>query len=178
MPGPSTRVRSRSTAAWVPGAQAPSRMSNARAAVRISIASTRCSPSTARRSLRPAAQPMDTWSSCIADEGIESAEAGMAQRFSSLTMPAAVYCAIMWPESTPGSSARNAFRPRLRAVSRKRSVRLSLIDAKSATTTAKKSNTYATGAPWKLPLEVTRPSRATTGLSIAEASSRDATSAA
>ncbi len=84
---------------------------------------------------------METWSSCIADEGMESAEAGTALRLSSPTMPAWVYWAIMWPESTPGSSARKALRPRLRAGSRKRSERRSLIDAKSATTMAKKSST-------------------------------------
>ena len=41
-------------------------MSSARAAVRYSMATTRASPSTDRRSLRAADQPIDTWSSCIA----------------------------------------------------------------------------------------------------------------
>ena len=106
-----------------------------------SIASTRVSPSIARRSLRAAAQPIDTWSSCIADDGIESTDAGTASRFSSDTMPAAVYCAIMRPESTPTSCARNGGRPWLRARSRKRSVRRSLIEATSATAIARKSST-------------------------------------
>ena len=56
-------------------------------------------------------QPIETWSSCIALVGIESTDAGAARRLSSLTIPACVYCAIMWPESTPGSSARNGRQP-------------------------------------------------------------------
>ena len=52
-------------------------------------------PSTAVRSLRAADQPMETWSSCMALEGIESTLAGVANRLSSWTIPAAVYCAIM-----------------------------------------------------------------------------------
>ena len=83
-------------------ARSGARRSRARAAVRISIASTRVSPSSARRSLRAACQPIETWSSCIAEDGIESTLAGTASRLSSLTIPAAVYWAIMWPESTPG----------------------------------------------------------------------------
>lgn len=174
-PGPLTRSRKAATAAPVPGAACPSRISTARAAVSTSIASTRCRPSTLRLSLRAAAHPIDTWSSCIAEDGIESTDAGVALRLSSCTIPAWAYCAIMCPESTPGSCARKAFSPRLRAVSRKRSVRRSLIDATSAATIAKKSSTYATGAPWKLPFEVTRPSGATTGLSTAAANSQLAT---
>ena len=45
--------------------------------------STRVSPSTARRSLRPDDQPIDTWSSCMALDGIESTLAGTASRLSS-----------------------------------------------------------------------------------------------
>ena len=136
-----------------------------------SIASTRVSASTDRRSLRAADQPIETWSSCIALDGMESTLAGTASRFSSETSAACVYWAIMCPESTPGSSARNGGRPRERATSSMRSVRRSLIDATSAAGIARKSRTYATGAPWKLPLDSTRPSRVTTGLSTAEASS-------
>ena len=77
--------------------------------------------------MRAAAQPIETWSSCIAEDGIESTLAGTARRLSSLTIPAAVYWAIMWPESTPGSSARNGGSPLLRAASRNRSVRRSLM---------------------------------------------------
>jgi hypothetical protein len=109
--------------------------------VRYSIATTRASPSTERRSLRAADQPIETWSSCIALLGIESTLAGFASRLSSETTAAWVYCAIMCPESTPGSSARNGGRPWLRALSRNRSVRRSAIDATSAATIARKSST-------------------------------------
>jgi hypothetical protein len=89
--------------------------------------------------LRPADQPIDTWSSCIAELGIESTLAGAASRFISETIAACVYWAIMWPESTPGSSARKAGSPWLRATSRKRSVRRSDMLATSAATMARKS---------------------------------------
>ena len=59
-----------------------------------------------------------------------------------------------------------------------RSVRRSAIEATSAIEMARKSSTAATGAPWKLPLDSTRPSGSTTGLSIADANSRPATIAA
>jgi hypothetical protein len=73
----------------VPGAGASgARRSSARAAVSSSTASTRVSPSSARRSLRPADQPIETWSSCMADDGMESTLAGTASRLSSLTIPA------------------------------------------------------------------------------------------
>ena len=106
-----------------------------------SIATTRVRPSTERRSLRAADHPIDTWSSCIALDGIESTDAGTASRFSSETIAACVYCAIMWPLSTPGSWARNGGSPWLRALSRNRSVRRSLIEATSAATMARKSST-------------------------------------
>jgi hypothetical protein len=54
-------------------------------------------------------------------------------------------------------------------------VRRSAIEPRSAAAIARKSSTYATGAPWKFPFEVTRPSGSTTGLSIEAASSRAAT---
>ena len=66
---------------------------------------------------------------------------GTASRLSSETIAAWVYCAIMWPLSTPGSSARNGGSPWLRALSRNRSVRRSLIEATSAATIARKSST-------------------------------------
>ena len=89
----------------------------------------------------PPDQPIETWSSCIAELGIESTDAGAASRFISETIAAWVYCAIMWPLSTPGSSARNGGRPWLRATSRNRSVRRSEIEATSAATIARKSST-------------------------------------
>ena len=141
-PGPGVASRSAATTAPVAAAGASgARICSARAAVSSSIASTRVSPSIARRSLRAADQPIDTWSSCIAELGIESTLAGTASRLSSETIAAWVYWAIMWPESTPGSSARNAFSPWLRATSRNRSVRRSDMLATSAVTIARKSST-------------------------------------
>lgn len=119
----------------------PSRSSTARAAAYSSTATTLVSPSTAVRSLRAADQPMETWSSCIADDGMESADAGTASRFSSLTRAAWVYWAIISPESTPASSARNGGSPWLRFLSSSRSVRRSVMDARSATAMARKSST-------------------------------------
>ena len=60
------------------------------------------------RSFRAACQPMDTWSSCMAELGMESTDAGTASRLLSETSPACVYWAIIRPESTPGSAARKA----------------------------------------------------------------------
>ena len=48
-------------------------------------------------------QPIETWSSCMALEGMESTLAGTASRLSSETIAAWVYCAIISPLSTPGS---------------------------------------------------------------------------
>ena len=75
----------------------------ARVAAYSSTAMIRVRLSTAVRSLRAADQPIETWSSCIAEDGIESAEAGTASRFISLTSAACVYWAIISPESTPAS---------------------------------------------------------------------------
>ena len=58
-----------------------------------------------RRSLIAAAQPMETWSSCMPEVGSESTLAGEASRRFSATMPAAVYWAIIRPELTPGVGA-------------------------------------------------------------------------
>ena len=110
-------ARSAATTAPVAGDGLPAARAGRapRAAVSTSTASTRVSPSTERRSLRAADQPIETWSSCIARRRDRvDARPGTASRFSSETIAAWVYCAIMWPESTPGSSARNGGRPWLR----------------------------------------------------------------
>ena len=84
---------------------------------------------------------METWSSCIALDGMESTLAGLASRLIE-TIAAWVYCAkTMPPLSTPGSSARNGGSPWLRLRSRNRSVRRSLIKVTSAATIAAKSRT-------------------------------------
>ena len=100
------------------------------------MASTLLSASSARRSFRPADQPIDTWSSRMAELGMESTLAGTATRLSSLTRAARVYCAIISPLSTPGSWARNGGSPCDLVRSRSRSVRRSLIEATSEMATA------------------------------------------
>ena len=125
---------------------------------------------TATRSLRAADQPSETWSSCIALVGSVSVLAGTASRRFSATIAACVYWPIMSPEFTPASGARNGGRPRDRPWSSSRSVRRSLSAPRSAIEMARKSATAATGAPWKLPHDSTRPSGSTTGLSMNETS--------
>ena len=141
---------------------------------------TRVSPSTERRSLRAADQPIDTWSSCIALDGIESTLAGTASRLSSETIAAWVYCAIIRPLSTPGSSARNGGRPWLRARSRKRSVRRSAMRRRrrrrSRGSRARRRPGRRGSCRWTRPGPSSGVS--TTGLSTAAASSRPATVAA
>ncbi len=57
-------------------------------------------------------------------------------------------------------------------------MRRSEIAPTSAAAIARKSQASATGAPWKLPHDSTRPSGSTIGLSIAEPSSASATASA
>ena len=57
-------------------------------------------------------------------------------------------------------------------------MRRSLIAPTSAAAIARKSQANATGAPWKLPHDSTRPSGSTIGLSIAATSSFAATDSA
>ncbi|GFJ91742.1 hypothetical protein Prum_053840 [Phytohabitans rumicis] len=125
-----------------------------------------------------AAQPIETWSSCMPDVGTESTEAGEASRRFSATIPAAVYCAIISPELTPASGDRNAGRSRERHTSSSRSTRRSAIAPTSAAAMAMKSAANPSGAPWKLPVDSTRPSGRTTGLSTTLSSSRSATAEA
>ena len=127
------------------------------------------------RSLRAAAQPIETWSSCIALVGSEPTLAGAARRRFSATIAACVYWAIMSPELTPASGARNGGRPAEREASSSRSVRRSAIAPTSAIAIASASQANASGAPWKLPHDSIRPSGSTIGLSIALASSALAT---
>ena len=117
------------------------RSSIARAAVTNSMAIMWVRFEIAVRNLRAADHPIETWSSCIADEGMESTLAGVANRLFSLTSAACVYWAIISPESTPGSSARNGGSPALRFLSKALSVLLSAMLPRSATAIAKKSRT-------------------------------------
>ena len=119
--GPTPPARRASPCAPVAGAGVSGdRRSMPRAAV-AARPPARASWVSAVRSLRAADQPIDTWSSCIAEVGIVSALAGTASRRHSATRAAAVYWAIIRPLSTPGSWARNGGRPWLRAASRNRS---------------------------------------------------------
>ena len=103
-PGPSTPASrsSRTTAAVAGDGSSGARRSSARAAVSTSIATTRVRPSTERRSLRAADQPIDTWSSCIALEGIESTDAGFGEPLE------------LARRSRPGCTARSSGRCRRR----------------------------------------------------------------
>jgi len=84
-------ARNAVTTAAVAGAgRTGARSASARAAVSNSTPSTEAKLCRARRSLRAAAHPMDAWSSCIAEVGMESTEAGTANRLSSATSAACV----------------------------------------------------------------------------------------
>ncbi len=65
------------------------------------------------RACRAAIIPMLTWSSCPAEDGIESTDAGCASDLHSETSDAAVYCTSMNPEWSPLPSIRNGGRPLL-----------------------------------------------------------------
>src|SRR5207249_4414678 len=103
--------------------------------------------------------------------GTESTLAGAARRRFSATSAAAVYCATMRPEFTPGSWARKGGKPCERCGSSMRSTRRSAIEPTSAAAMARKSAANASGSPWKLPFDSTSPSSSTIGLSIADDSS-------
>lgn len=86
--------------------------------------------------MRAANPPMLTWSSLLPDVEIESTLEGWASTLFSLTSPAAVQCAIMKPESRPGSCARKAGSPEMVGFI-SRSMRRSLMLASSDTPIAK-----------------------------------------
>src|SRR5918994_488449 len=112
-PGPGTPAdRSAASAAPVPDpGWSGDRSSSPRAAHVSSTARIRSRLATEARSLRAAPQPIEMWSSCIALVGRESTLAGAARRRFSATIAAWVYWAIISPESTPGSPARNGGKP-------------------------------------------------------------------
>ena len=126
---------------------------------------------TTRAALRAAVTPMETWSSLLAEVGIESTLAGWARPLFSEARAAAVTCAIMRPDWSPPSRVRKAGRPESAGFTR-RSMRRSLIAPSSATAMARKSAAMATGSPWKFPPESISPVSANTmGLSVAALSS-------
>ncbi len=75
----------------------------------------------------------------MADVGMESTLAGTARRRHSETSAAALYWAIISPESTPGSAARNGGNPCDRVGSSCRSIRRSAMEARSVTAMVRKS---------------------------------------
>ena len=124
---------------------------------------------TAARSLRAAPQPIDTWSSCIALVGSESTLAGAARRRFSATIAACVYWAIISPELTPGvlgEERRQAVRAGARRAGGRCAARRSRRPRRRRSPGSRRRS--ATGAPWKLPHDSTRPSGSTIGLSIAD----------
>ena len=130
----------------------------------------------ARRSLRAAAQPIDTWSSCIAEDGIESTEAGTASRLSSATIAGL----RVLGDHVPGVDARVVGEERRQALPSARRRGTGRCAARRSTPGRRRRSRGSpartpSGAPWKLPLLSTRPSGSTTGLSMAAASSRAAT---
>ena len=119
---------------------------------------------------------MLTWSSCPADEVIESIDAGWASDLLSDTSDAAVYWASMNPEFSPLRCTRNAGSPLDRAGSSRRNRRRSEMLATVTTPRARASSATATGWPWKFPPDSTSPvSAKTTGLSDTDPISRSRT---
>ena len=99
---------------------------------------------------------MLTWSSWLAEVGRLSTEAGCASDLFSEASAAAVTCAIMKPELTPGSSTRNGGRPDSEA-SISKAMRRSASAPISAIASASVSAAKATGSAWKLPPDSTSP---------------------
>src|SRR5690606_9961973 len=100
-------MRSR-MAAWaaataLPGRPSPPTWRRRRSSAWAAVISS--SPSTLPRSpaiastWRASLAPIDTWSSALAEVGIEYTDAGIARLARSLTIAAAVYCTIMYPDS-------------------------------------------------------------------------------
>src|SRR5207302_7592402 len=102
-PTPATCLRSATRTALVAGDGSSGRRSScARAAAHSSTARMCARLSSTVRSFNAAPHPIETWSSCIPDVGIESTLAAAARRRFSATSAAAVYWATMRPEFTPG----------------------------------------------------------------------------
>ena len=81
--------------------------------------------STTRAALRAAIVPIDTWSSLLAEVGIESTLAGWESTLFSETSAAAVTCGIMKPEFSPRSRREERGEARRGRGSRSRSMRRS-----------------------------------------------------
>ncbi len=102
---------------------------------------------------------MLTWSSWLAEVGRLSTLAGCASDLFSEASAAAVTCAIMKPEFSPGCSTRNGGRPdSVESISS--AIRRSDSAPISAIASASMSAAKATGSAWKLPPEITSPASA------------------
>ena len=127
------------------------------------------------RHLRAAAVLIGTWSSRLAEVGIESTLAGNESVRFSDTRAAARTCTSIMPELRPGCGVRKPGRP-LRSGFTKFSTRRSLMLDRSVTAAASRSDVSAIGWAWKLPPLSTSPvSGKTSGLSVAAFSSRSTT---
>ena len=83
------------------GGEGPPELQGLAVAASASTARIRAVLATTRAALRAAVAPMDTWSSLLADVGMESTLAGWARTLFSEARAAAVTCASMSPDSTP-----------------------------------------------------------------------------
>ncbi len=133
------------------------------------MATTSATLATMSAALRAAMVPMLTWSSVLAQVGIESTLAGWASTLFSETSAAAVYCGIMKPLFRPLERIRKGGRPREWLSSTRCATRRSEMEPTSAMAMARKSMAQATGSPWKLPPPTT-PSRQASRFSSDEAS--------
>ena len=113
-----------------------------------------CRPSRSRR--RAPCAAIETWSSWLAEVGIESTLAGWARCLFSETSAAAVTCGIMKPELSPGFGVRNAGRPDS-AGSTSIAMRRSASEPISQIASASMSAAKATGSAWKLPPDSASP---------------------
>lgn len=112
-------------------------------------------------------QAVDTWSSWLAEVGIESTEAGCDICLFPAVRAADVTSAIMKPGFSPGFGVRKTGRPQLIAGSTSMATRRWAMAPVSQTAIAISSAAKATGPAWKFPPETTRPSPRTSGLSVA-----------
>src|SRR5699024_8231009 len=91
--------------------------------------------------------PILTWSSWLADDGIESTLAGRASVLFSETSEAALYCIIIAPDSRPGLGLKNDGNASFNWGLTRRSILLSDIFPASAIPSFRKSIASATGCP-------------------------------
>src|SRR5581483_11358287 len=133
--GDSPRTNARAAAPPRPGSSG-ARNSTPWTPASSSIAKAHSAFASTCQAFKPAAFPIETWSSWPALVGIESTLAGCASTLFSLTSDAATYCGIMNPELSPPSVVRKGGSPPERLGLTSRSTRRSAIFASSATAIA------------------------------------------